>query len=178
MKTEKSGWITVIDVLIYALLMGMVLYAFFRPLYYILQIAVIAVAAAIAFAFVWRTVPKPVSREEREAVAKVILLDSDGERVKEWLIQGETALLIGKSSSRGEVDIDLSDSEYASLVSPEHAVMNRVGALWYIEDAESQSGTGIRPSGKSSLTQLVDDKPHPVGPGDMIYIANTRLLVK
>lgn len=167
-----------VDILIYTLLLGMVLYTFFRSVAYQLQLIVIVLTTAIAFVYLWNTVPKKIRRQTRDTVAKLVMLDSDGERMKEWLIQGETALIIGKHSNQGEVDIDLSDSEYASLVSSEHAVMNYADGLWYIEDIESRSGTGIRRSGTSVLTRLGDDTPHPVGPGDMIYIANTRLLVK
>ncbi|GJM71787.1 hypothetical protein HMSSN036_40030 [Paenibacillus macerans] len=76
------------------------------------------------------------------------------------------------------MDIDLTDCEYASLVSPEHAVLNRVGAEWYIEDAESYSGTGIRKAGRSDANRLIAEEPVRVGAGDMIFIANTRLLIK
>lgn len=72
----------------------------------------------------------------------------------------------------------MSDCEYASLVSSEHAVLNRVGDQWFIEDADSHSGTGIRKAGRSEANRLVVEEPVEIGTGDMIFIANTRLLVK
>ncbi|MNN79616.1 hypothetical protein D3C81_1962760 [compost metagenome] len=56
--------------------------------------------------------------------------------------------------------------------------MNRVGDEWFIEDADSQSGTGIRKAGRSDANRLVIEEPVRVGAGDMIFIANTRLLIK
>ncbi|MMZ57276.1 FHA domain-containing protein FhaB [compost metagenome] len=182
MKTERSGWIAFIDLLIYGVLIGMVLYALFRPVNYILQMSTVAVSAVIACVLVWTggapTRNSRNSHQEENEIFKIVLLDDDGERVKEWFIKGETSVLIGKSTQNGEVDIDLSDCEYASLVSPEHAVMNRVGNEWFIEDVESHSGTGIRKAGRSDANRLVIEEPVRVGAGDMIFIANTRLLIK
>ncbi|MNN55177.1 FHA domain-containing protein FhaB [compost metagenome] len=155
------------------------LYALFRPVNYILQMSTVAVSAVIACVLVWtRGAPKRDSHQEEKEIFKIVLLDDDGERVKEWFVKGETSVLIGKSTQNGEVDIDLSDCEYASLVSPEHAVMNRVGNEWFIEDVESHSGTGIRKAGRSDANRLVIEEPVRVGAGDMILIANTRLLIK
>ncbi|WP_334077944.1 FHA domain-containing protein [Paenibacillus sanfengchensis] len=179
MESKRSGWIVFLNVLIYGILAGMVTYALLRPLHYKLQMATVAVSAIMASVLVWTGGPrKREIREGAEAVAKIVLLDDDGERVKEWFVKGETSVLIGKNGHRGEVDIDLSDCEYASLVSPEHAVLNRVGDRWYIEDTESHSGTGLRKAGSSETRRLVAEEPQEIGTGDMVFIANTRLLVK
>ncbi|MNJ39537.1 FHA domain protein [compost metagenome] len=157
----------------------MVLYALLRPLHYTLQMSIVAVSAVIASVLIWtggRSNYKPP--KTREAISKIVLLDDDGERMKEWYVKGETSVLIGKNTSRGEVDIDLSDCEYASIVSPEHAILNRVGDQWFIEDADSHSGTGIRKAGRSESNRLVVEEPIQISTGDMIFIANTRLLIK
>ncbi|WP_246070687.1 FHA domain-containing protein [Paenibacillus kobensis] len=123
---------------------------------------------------------KPAARPpgKKEVITKLVLLDEEGERIKEWLLQGETSLLIGKSSSKQEIDIDLADTEYASLVSSQHAVLNYANGSWFIEDLDSRNGIGIREAGRGSAQRLEQEMPHPVGVGDMIYIANTRLLLK
>lgn len=180
MKTEKSGSIVLIDLLIYGILAGTVLYALIRPFHYILQMFIVAAAAGMACVLIWTGGRRPgsMARKGTAEIAKIVLLDDDGERVKEWFVKGEISVLIGKSTSQGEVDIDLSDCEYASLISPEHAVLNRVGREWFIEDADSNSGTGIRKAGRSDASRLVVEEPERLGAGDMIFIANTRLLVK
>ncbi|OAB45489.1 FHA domain-containing protein [Paenibacillus glacialis] len=178
MKARKTVWIIVIDVIMYGILAGIILYTLLHPEDQILKISVTVGAAFFVGAILLQRLTRRTSRTAGAPVVKLVLLDDDGERIKEWYIEGETSLLIGKSSQRGEVDIDLSECEYASLISSEHAVLNRAGARWFIEDMESNSGTGIRQAGKSTASKLVIEEPLQIGTGDLIYIANTRLLVK
>ncbi|NRR04874.1 FHA domain-containing protein [Brevibacillus sp. RS1.1] len=119
--------------------------------------------------------PEP---KKEDGVTKLVLLDEEGESVKEWLIQGETSLLIGKSSAQNEVDIDLADAEYAALISKQHAVLNQASGDWFIEDIHSKNGTGIKQPNKRDKSKLEIEQPHKVKAGDIIYIANTRLLLK
>lgn len=181
MKSKKSAWIVYVELMIYILLGGLVVYVLLRPVHYVAQMGTIVAAAAIMLSLIWTGGEprnrKGRSRNDRE-ISKIVLLDDDGERVKEWLIQGEISILIGRNSEQGEVDIDLQDCEYALLVSPEHAVLNCADGQWYIEDVESYSGTGIRKAGRSDANRLIAEEPVRVGAGDMIFIANTRLLVK
>lgn len=179
MKARKSVWIIVIDVIMYGIIAGIILYTLLHPEDQILKISVTVGAAFFVGAYLLQRLTRKTSRTATVVpVVKLILLDDDGERMKEWYIEGETSLLIGKNSQRGEVDIDLSECEYASLISSEHAVLNRAGTRWYIEDMESNSGTAIRQVGKSTASKLVIEEPLQIGAGDLIYIANTRLLVK
>lgn len=180
-KSEKSVRVVYVELFIYILLVGLVIYVLLQPVYYVAQMSTVAVAAAIILALIWtggESGQRKRSSANDRAISKIVLLDDDGERVKEWLIQGETSILIGRTSEQGEVDIDLRDCEYALLVSPEHAVLNYADGQWYIEDAESYSGTGIRQAGRSDANRLIAEEPVRVGAGDMIFIANTRLLVK
>nr|WP_275695595.1 FHA domain-containing protein [Fredinandcohnia sp. SECRCQ15] len=87
-------------------------------------------------------------------------------------------MLIGKSSPDHEVDIDLSDVDYASLISKEHAVLNFSSGSWFIEDLESENGVGLRKLGERSPQKLQSDNPSELHFGDMIFLANTRILVK
>jgi pSer/pThr/pTyr-binding forkhead associated (FHA) protein len=69
--------------------------------------------------------------------------------------------------------------EYASLISKQHAVLNHASGIWYLEDLDSRNGVGIKKQGTGGTKQLLENEnPHKVDSGDMIYIANTRLLVK
>lgn len=124
----------------------------------------------------------PASKREKKKlssrVVKLVLLDDDGTSVKEWYIQGETSVLIGKSSKNSEADIDLSDTPYASLISPQHAVLNKASGQWFIEDIDSASGVGVRKGNQSRSSKLEIEEPSLIEAGDLIYIANTRILVK
>ncbi|MBG9943124.1 FHA domain-containing protein [Brevibacillus formosus] len=122
--------------------------------------------------------PDEPAPKKVDGVTKLVLLDEEGESVKEWFIQGETSLLIGKSSAQNEVDIDLADAEYAALISKQHAVLNQASGDWFIEDIHSKNGTGIKQPNKRDKSKLEIEQPHKVKAGDIIYIANTRLLLK
>lgn len=111
-------------------------------------------------------------------VEKLILLKDRNLGKKEWTIKGKTSLLIGKKSVDGDVDIDLTGTEYESLINNQHAVLNYVSGVWYIEDVDSFSGVGIKRPGKLGAQKLSSGDPYPVKSGDVLYIANTKLLVK
>nr|WP_242061277.1 FHA domain-containing protein [Brevibacillus laterosporus] len=124
-----------------------------------------------------KRLPKQSSKQQA-GITKLVLLDEDGERVKEWYIQGETSLVIGKNSRNGEVDIDLSDTEYASLISTHHAVLNHVGGTWFIEDNNSHNGIGIKKANSKRTNKVEVETQQQIDINDLIYIANTRILVK
>ncbi|ATP40162.1 hypothetical protein CSE16_08925 [Solibacillus sp. R5-41] len=111
-------------------------------------------------------------------IKKLVLLSQDGEIAREWDIQGKTSLLIGKSTTNQEVDINLSGTEYESLISNEHAVLNCVSEAWYLEDIDSVNGVGIKKADKRIKNRLRHESPYRINNGDTIYIANTRILVK
>ncbi|WP_405080639.1 FHA domain-containing protein [Paenibacillus chitinolyticus] len=177
-KGRKSGWITLLDVLIAGLAAAVLIYVYFINTDNTLKmfVSLLMAIGLSVLGFVYYRMP--VERPEREAIAKLVLLNEDGESVKEWYIQGETSLLIGKSSGQNEVDIDLADAEYASLIQSEHAVLNRSGREWFIEDVDSESGVGIQKSGRGPRDKQEVEEPHKLDVGDIVYIANTRLLVK
>ncbi|MFF2157706.1 FHA domain-containing protein [Paenibacillus chitinolyticus] len=177
-KGRKSGWITLLDVLIAGLAAAVLIYVYFINTDNTLKmfVSLLMALGLSVLGFVYYRMP--VEKPEREAIAKLVLLNEDGESVKEWYIQGETSLLIGKSSGQNEVDIDLADTEYASLIQSEHAVLNRSGREWFIEDVDSESGVGIQKSGRSPRDKQEVEEPHKLDVGDIVYIANTRLLVK
>ncbi|MEK4114943.1 FHA domain-containing protein [Paenibacillus sp. FSL W8-0919] len=180
---KRSGWLIAMDLAIAALSAFALIYVFVYSDSTVLQWTAGIVTAAILTGYIVyyarkRSIPSEQAFEAASPISKLILLNEEGERTKEWYIQGETSLLIGKSSADGEADVDLSDAEYASLISRNHAVLNRVAGLWYIEDVESRNGTGIQRGGKGSKTKLEPDKPCKIDPDDIIYIANTRLMVK
>lgn len=118
------------------------------------------------------------NEELATGIMKLYLLDEEGEITNEWSIEGETSLLIGKKTSEGEVDIDLSTTEYESLINNEHAMLNYVSGAWYIEDYDSLNGIGIKRADKRMKSKLKHESPYRINTGDILYIANTRILVK
>ncbi|WP_346010403.1 FHA domain-containing protein [Paenibacillus sp. SYP-B3998] len=147
-------------------------------------VGVVAVVGALRFLMKKnKTSPAPPTRllkvkEKVEGITKLAMLSEDGEKIKEWYIHGETSLLIGKSAVDNEVEVDLADAEYASLISKQHAVLNFASNNWYLEDLDSRNGVGIKRKGAGTKQVLENETPHRIEAGDMIYIANTRLLVQ
>lgn len=62
----------------------------------------------------------------------------------EWSLQSKTALIIGKSNGKDNVDVDLSGSAVADMVSKQHAVLNYTDNGWYIDDIDSKNGTRVK----------------------------------
>ena len=91
-------------------------------------------------------------------IRKLVLLNDQGDEIDEWILEGRTALIIGKSTAANKVDIDLSGTEYESLISFEHAVLNCVSGKWYIEEVDAISCLGIKKAHKFVKNQLKDDK--------------------
>lgn len=178
-RKHRSGWIVAIDVLIAGIAAAALFYVYIWNADLVLKVAVgVLLTAGAAVYAAWRARSRMKRRQDGAAIAKLVLLDEEGESVKEWYIHGETSLLIGKSSAQSEVDIDLSDSEYASLISKHHAVLNYASGSWYVEDLDSRNGVGIQPAGRRTAEQLEEDGPYRIEPGDIICIANTRIVVK
>lgn len=115
---------------------------------------------------------------DNTALSKLILKDDDGKFIKSWEMNGKTSLLIGKKTKNNEIDIDLSDTVYASLVSREHAVLNYTGKQWYFEDIGSSNGSGIKRKSDGKKFKVEEGKAYRVYNGDTIYIANTQIIAK
>ena len=121
-----------------------------------------------------RGLPNEVS--EAHAIQKVILLDEDGKPIRSWDLQGKVSQIIGKAGQDQELDIDLSDCEYSSFVDFQHAVLNFCRDQWYIEDLGSQNGIKVRKSEDGECYRVIH-RPCRVAAGDILYIANTKLLL-
>lgn len=109
---------------------------------------------------------------------KIILKDEDGKNLKVWELSNKTSLLLGKKTQNNEVDIDLTSDIYASLISREHAILNFTGKHWYFEDVGSSNGSGMKRKSEEKKFKVEEGKSYKVGSGDILYIANTKLLVK
>lgn len=111
-------------------------------------------------------------------IRKLVLLNEQGDEIDEWILEDQTALVIGKSTTTNQVDIDLSGTEYESLISFEHAVLNCISGKWYIEEVDAMNCLGIKHAHKFVKSHVKEGIPYPISSGDILYIANTRMLVK
>lgn len=179
-KAKKQMIIKVMDIIIVIIVFFFILYVFVMNQNFMLKtiIGLMLVILAIVYGSV-----KYEARDKKDVVTnkkirKLVLLNDRGAEIDEWEIDDQTSLLIGKSSADNKADIDLSGTEYESLINYEHAVLNNVSGVWYIEDIDSVNGVGIKKAHKRVKNRIQHESPYPIGNGDMIYIANTRILVK
>ena len=93
---------------------------------------------------------------EREGPSRLLLLNEQGKPVKAWSLEGKTSLIIGKSGQNQELDVDLSD--------------------WYVEDLESHNGVKVKKVEDGECYRVLH-RPCRVTAGDILYIANTTLLL-
>lgn len=109
-------------------------------------------------------------------IQRLLLLDEDGKPIKSWDLQGRTSLIIGKAGQDQELDIDLADCEYSSFIDFQHAVLNFCLDQWYVEDLGSQNGVKVRKV-EDGECYRVFHRPCRIVAGDILYIANTKLLL-
>ena len=114
--------------------------------------------------------------ERVQGIQRLILLDEEGKPIKSWDLQGKISLIIGKAGRDQELDIDLSDCEYSSFIDFQHAVLNFCLDQWYVEDLGSQNGVKVGKVEDGECYRVIH-RPCKVVAGDVLYIANTKLLL-
>lgn len=148
------------------------------------QYVLLGVFACIGLYYAIRLIPakqeeKPAAAPEiKSVISGIAMLNEHGIHMKEWNLEGLVSLIIGKNTKNKEVDIDLSDSAYDALIHEEHALMNFAAGNWYLEGLHKPAGISIKKINDTTRYRLTDNKPCKLDRGDIVYIANTRLLIK
>ncbi len=126
--------------------------------------------------------PKESSREpvrdtdNTPAVKELLLLDENNKPVKAWNMAGRISMIIGRRNEEEEIDVDLEDCEYSTFVEYQHAVLNYCLEGWYVEDLGSANGVRIQKA-EDGCCYKVTNRPCRVEAGDIIYVANIKLLL-
>jgi hypothetical protein len=107
---------------------------------------------------------------------QLVLLDERDKPLKSWDLAGRTALIIGKKNDNEDVDVDLTECEYNTFIDELHGVLNYCLDSWYLEDLGSKNGIKIKKVEDGGCYK-VTNRPCKVSAGDVIYVANTRLLL-
>lgn len=179
-NTRKKMLIKIIDIIIVTIAFFFILYVFVMNEDVLLKfvigtVMVILTIIYVSLKFEAKAITQSMTNKD---ISKLVLLNERGAEIDTWEIDNQISLLIGKNSAEHQADIDLSGTEYESLVNYEHAVLNCVAGIWYIEDIDSVNGVGLKKANKRVKNRLKNEVPYPLGNGDTIYIANTRILVK
>ncbi len=109
-------------------------------------------------------------------IFRLILLDEQNKPVKSWDLSGKTAVVIGRRNDEEQIDVDLEDCEYSSFIDLQHAVLNFCHNSWFVEDLGSQNGVTIKKVEDGGIYKVLG-RPCMIAAGDILYIANTRLLL-
>ena len=109
-------------------------------------------------------------------IRRLLLLDEEERPIKTWEMAGKVALVIGKRNQQEPVDVDLSDCAYSDLIEEQHAVLNYCKGDWFVEDLSLQNGIRVKKVEDGQCYQVMK-RPCKVCAGDIIYIANTKLLL-
>lgn len=127
--------------------------------------------------------PRSVEKREqyeknRQPASRVVLLNEEGASLMEWSLQRQTSLIIGKSTDKEPVDIDLSGSAVAQMISKQHAVLNYTDKGWFIDDIDSKNGTRVKKASQNAIMDVKLVGAVEVERGDIIYIASTMLQIQ
>lgn len=115
--------------------------------------------------------------ESDHSVRELILLDENEKPVKAWDLAGKVSLLIGRDNPTEPVDVDLEECEYSALIDEQHAVLNYCMDAWYVEDLNSLNGIRVRKISDGLCYRVTKNRPCRLESGDLLFIANTKLLI-
>ena len=163
-------------ILLLSMYIGNVDRRWFWTLMYILQFIMIGAAADLTAQIRKRAGTKHSLPADDMTIRQLVLLDEQNKPIKSWELSGKIAVIIGKKNEEEEVDVDLEDCEYSTFINPQHAALNFCQNFWYVEDLNSQNGVQVKKV-EDGICYKVLNRPCRVMPGDIIYIANTRLLL-
>lgn len=115
---------------------------------------------------------------DSEDITEILLLNEDDEPIKSWNLADCVSLIIGRDNPDTNVDIDLDDGEYSALIDYNHAVLNYACGSWFIEDLYSENGVRVKTRKDGECYKLAKDRPCKLAKGDIVLIANTKLLLR
>lgn len=119
----------------------------------------------------------PPSKVLDVGITEIVLLNEEDEVIAEWNLYGKTSMVIGRDVGENQVNVNLNNAAFSSMVDLEHAVLNYSAGNWYVEDLGSKNGISIvKVDGKKY--HLTSSKPCLLGMGDILYVAMTKLLLR
>ncbi len=125
-----------------------------------------------------RAEPKTAIETGKKPVRELVLINEEGDVLFTWDIRGKTSLVIGKSTQKEPVDIDLSMSAMSQMISKQHAVLNYTNDGWCIDDIDSKNGTRVRKLSQNAIMDVKLVGSVQLAAGDIIYIASTMLQLR
>jgi hypothetical protein len=122
--------------------------------------------------------PNKVDSAVKRHIKSIVLINEEGKALSEWNLSNKAGIVIGKSTDKEPVDIDLTCSAYQQMISKQHAVLNYTGEGWCIDDIDSKNGTRVKKLNRNAILDLKLVGTVELDVGDIIYIANTMLQLR
>lgn len=113
---------------------------------------------------------------KKQGIGRLILLDEQNKPIKSWDIAGRVSVVIGRVNKEEDVDVNLEDCAFGGFIDFQHAALNFCMEQWYVEDLGSQNGVRIRKAEDGECYKVMG-RPCRIEAGDILYIANTKLLL-
>lgn len=111
--------------------------------------------------------------QEEEKSLEIQLLNKNNKPIDKWDIT-KSSILIGRSSSKGEVDIDLKNIENGEYISRKHGKIYKRDNRWYYVDLNSKYGTKLISCNEEAI--LAADTEYELEDGDVLLLADEILL--
>lgn len=115
-------------------------------------------------------------RLKKQGIERLILLDEENNPIKSWDMAGRTSMVIGRAGGEDDVDVNLEDCAFSGFIDFQHAALNFSMEQWYVEDFGSQNGVKIQKAEDGQCYKILG-RPCRIQAGDILYIANTKLLL-
>ena len=107
-------------------------------------------------------------------ITELALLNDENEPIAFLDMYGKISLVIGVDFGENNVDVNLKNSTYSSMIDIEHAVLNYSNGNWYVEDIGSVNGRSIIKSDGKKY-KLTSSEPCILDKGDILCVSLTKL---
>ena len=119
-----------------------------------------------------------VSQPPKAEVTEVVLLNDENQPLATWTLYGKISMVIGRDVGENQVNINLNNSTYASMIEVEHAVLNYSAGCWYVEDLASKNGVMVQKCADGRKYKLAPNQSCKLTAGDILYIGLARLQLR